>query len=336
MSLRWLAIRRIAFGVIAAYLVISLVFAFVALTPDPFTAVLEREAGIEASQEDIPVKETDAWERLVEYRQERNLDEPVLDRYFDWLTDITTLDWGQSHGTTRVAAGYGTGYAADVPVTTLVSQALSYTLWYLLPAIAVSVVSGIAIGLYAATHRNTLVDRLATSAAHFGFSLPNFWLAGMVSLFGLGGLLVGVAGLANDFLIQIFLAAAILSTSLFAGQLRYARAQSLEYIDAEFIKLVRAKGASNGQIARHLLRNAAVPLLSLFFADMLGIVVLNIFVIEYVFSIPGLGGLSLAAIQSRDLPVILGASMVIILFGVVGNFLQDIAHLMLDPRVESE
>jgi peptide/nickel transport system permease protein len=62
--------------------------------------------------------------------------------------------------------------------------------------------------------------------------------------------------------------------------------------------------------------------------------VVNVFVIEYVFSIPGIGGLSLVAFQQQDLPVVLGATMVIVFVGIGGNFLQDVAYLVLDPRVE--
>lgn len=335
MSLRWKVVRRVVFAVFAAYLVISVVFAFVALTPDPGTGPLARAAAIEASEEDIPVKKTDAWEQLVEYRERRSLDEPLLERYFDWLIDITTLDWGRSFGTTGTATDYGAGYATNVPVTMLVVRALYYTLWYVLPAIALSVISGIAIGLYTATHQHTLVDRLGTAAAYLGFSLPNFWLAEMLFLFVIGGsILIGFSARTYEILSLVIFPTGILTTSLLAGQIRYARAQSLEYLNTEFIKLVRAKGAKKWRVARHLLRNAAIPLFSLFFTEMLGIVVLNIFVIEYVFRIPGLGGLSLVAIQSRDLPVILGTSIVIILFGMVGNLLQDIAYLVLDPRME--
>ena len=78
----------------------------------------------------------------------------------------------------------------------------------------------------------------------------------------------------------------------------------------------------------------ALPLFSLFFTEMLGIVVLNIFVIEYVFGIQGIGGVGLFAYREQDLPVILGTTMVIVLFGILGNLLQDIAYLVLDPRVE--
>ncbi|GAA0469933.1 ABC transporter permease [Halococcus dombrowskii] len=335
MSRRWQITRRAVFAVLAAFLVVSLVFAFVAATSDPYTGQLARSAAEESAEEDIPVKQTDAWERLVEYRQQRNLDEPVGERYVDWLGDVATLDLGTAFGTTRTGTMFGQSYSEGTPVTSLVASAVSRTLSYLVPAIVFSVVVGISIGVYTATRQHTLVDRLGTSVAHLGFSLPNFWLAEVVVLsgIGVGGLLSGAPGRTNEFLYTVVFPAAVLGTSLLAGQLRYARAQSLEYIDAEFIKLVRAKGAGSRRVARHLLRNAAVPLLSLFFADMLGIVVLNVFVIEYVFGIQGLGGLSLVAIQSRDMPVILGTTLVIVLVGVLGNFVQDVVSLVVDPRV---
>ncbi len=336
MSRRWQIVRRAAFAVLATFLVISLVFAFVAATSDPYTGQLARSAAEESVEEDTPVKQTDAWERLVEYRQQRNLDEPVGERYIDWLGDVATLDLGTAFGTTATGMMYGQSYPKGTPVTSLVGSAVSRTLSYLLPAIVFSVVGGVALGVYTATRQHTLVDRFGTAVAHFGFSLPNFWLAQVVVLsgIGVGGLLSGAPGRTNGHLYTVVFPAAVLGTSLLAGQLRYARAQSLEYIDTEFIKLVRAKGAGSRRVARHLLRNAAVPLLSLFFADMLGIVVLNVFVIEYVFGIQGLGGLNLVAIQSRDMPVILGTTMVIVLVGVLGNFVQDIVSLVVDPRIE--
>ena len=336
MSRRWQIIRRAAFAVLATFLVVSVIFAFVAATSDPYTGQLARSAAEESAEEDTPVKQTDAWERLVEYRQQRNLDEPIGKRYVDWLGNVATLDLGTAFGTTRTGVMFGQSYSEGTPVTSLVRSAVSRTLAYLIPAIMFSVIGGVALGVYTATRQHTLVDRFGTAIAHFGFSLPNFWLAQVVVLsgIGVGGLLSGAPGRVNGLLYTVVLPAAVLGTSLLAGQLRYARAQSLEYIDAEFIKLVRAKGAGTRRIARHLLRNAAVPLLSLFFAEILGIVVLNVFVIEYVFGIQGLGGLSLVAIQSRDMPVILGTSLVIVLVGVLGNFVQDVVSLVVDPRVE--
>ena len=190
--------------------------------------------------------------------------------------------------------------------------------------------------MYTATHRESRLARVVTSLIHFGFSIPNFLLAEVLLLFVLGRseLLAGLGPGTYSLLRSVVIPAAIVGTSLLAGQMRYARAQSLEYANTEFVKLVRAKGAGTRRVARHLLRNAAIPLLALFFTDMIGILVVNVFVIEYVFSIPGIGGLSLVAFQQQDLPVVLGATMVIVFVGIGGNFLQDVAYLVLDPRVE--
>jgi peptide/nickel transport system permease protein len=336
MSLRWQVVRRLAFAIFAAYLVLSLAFMFVALTPNPRVATLKRQANLQAMDLEVPMTETPAWDRLMEYKERRGLDEPLLERYRNWIVSYATLDWGQSYGANTKAAAYGQRYPSDTSVTTIVASALFATLRYVLPAMILAVVGGLAIGLYTATHQHTLFDRLATSAAHLGFSLPNFWLGSilLLLLFGKSGWLTNIAPSGYTLLSSVVLPAVVLTTSLLAGQLRYARAESLEYVNAAFIKLVRAKGARQWRVAQHLLRNAAIPLFSLFFTDMIGILVVNIYVIEYVFGIPGLGGLTLVAIQSRDLPVILGASMVIVLFGIVGNLLQDIGYLVLDPRVE--
>ncbi|WP_049902463.1 ABC transporter permease [Halococcus agarilyticus] len=327
MGLGWPIARRVAFAVIAAYLVVSVVFAFVAVAPTTNTGWIKwtNIGGSDGASEEVAA-----------YKEARNLDEPLLDRYADWLVDVTTLDWGEAYG--GVGPGTpGMRYEAGTPVTSLVGSALAATLRYVVPAMVIAVVGGIAIGLYTATHQHTLLDRLGTSVAYLGFSVPNFWIAQILLLFVLGAGVRSGLGLSPgtiELLRTTVFPALVLTTSLLAGQMRYARAQSLEYRNSEFIKLVRAKGADGWRVARHLLRNAALPLFSLFFTEMLGLVVLNVFVIEYVFGIPGLGGLSLFAYQEQDLPVILGSTMVIVLFGVAGNLLQDVAYLALDPRVE--
>lgn len=334
MSRVWWFARRVVFAIFAAYLVLTVAFSFIALTPDPQVGKITHAAAVAAEEDDVPVEQTEAWERLQAYKAQRNLDEPFLERYVNVLVSYTTFDWGESYGASGQTRGgsYGPSYAADIPVIGLVGRALGHTLRYVLPAVIFAVVAGLGVGLYSATHRRSLLDRLGTSLAHLGFSFPNFWL-GTVALLVLGtGGWLGLRS-ENQLLRTTVLPAVVLATTLFAGQLRYTRAQSLEYVDTEFIKLVRAKGAGTRRIARHLLRNAAIPLLSLFFADMLGILVLNIFVIEYVFGIPGIGSLGLVAIHGRDLPVILGTTMVIVLVGISGNLLQDVAYRVFDPRI---
>lgn len=318
MSDRWQFVRRTAFAIIAIYLVLTVTFGFVTLTGDP-------NQGAIAFQAATTQGEDAAQTALAEYRETRNLDEPLAERYVHWLVDMTTLDWG-------------TSFSRNAPVIALIGEALPRTLAYVVPAMAFALVGGIGIGLYSAIRQGTVLARIGTGVAYLGLGVPNFWLAG--ALLFVFTVPLGRYGTATidgwPLLKSVVLPSVVLGTSLLAGQARYARAESLEYVNAEFVKLLRAKGASGWDVARHLVRNAAVPLLSLFFADLLLILALNIYVIEVVFDVPGLGQLSYGAIRDRDLPLVLGTTMVLVVFGIVGNLVQDIAYRMLDPRIEGD
>jgi len=174
------------------------------------------------------------------------------------------------------------------------------------------------------------VERFA-QLFYLGYGIPNYWLAMVALMTDLPAVADRVLG--SGTFTPIVLPAAILGTSLLAGQLRYARAESREYVDTAFLKLVRAKGASKW-VTKHVLRNASLPLVSLFFADMLGILVVEMLVLEQIFHIRGIGNVGLFAIEQRDLPLVLGVAMVFAIAGIVGNLIQDLAYLVLDPRVE--
>jgi peptide/nickel transport system permease protein len=116
--------------------------------------------------------------------------------------------------------------------------------------------------------------------------------------------------------------------------LRYARAEALEYVDQEFVKLLRSKGSGPVVIARHVVRNAAIPLVSLFFSELFAVLAVEVIVIERVFGIPGLGRTVLRAVNGRDLPLVVGVAITVALVGVAANLLQDVAYRVLDPRVE--
>ena len=317
MSNRWQIVRRTAFAIIAIYLVLTVTFGFVTLTADPNQGAITYQTATSQGQEA-------AQKALAEYREARNLDEPLTERYVHWLVDMTTFDWG-------------TSFSQNAPVIALIGKALPRTLAYVIPAMAFALAGGIGIGLYSATQQGTILARIGTGVAYLGLGIPNFWFAG--ALLFLFTVPLGQYGTATidywPLLKSVVFPSIVLGTSLLAGQARYARAESVEYVNTEFVKLLRAKGASGWDVARHLLRNAAVPLLSLFFADLLLILALNIYVIEIVFGIPGLGELSYGAIQDRDLPLILGTTMVLVVFGIVGNLFQDIAYQVLDPRIEA-
>lgn len=321
------AAKRVVFAVFAVYIVLSITFGFVALTTDPGLGQVaygaarspEAQAANESEREQI------VQEALQEYREEHNLDVPVHVRYARWMVRTTTLDWGESD-------------TLNVPVTAVLGATIPNTLAYLVPAMAFALVGGIGLGVYSALHPGSLLERLSTGGFYLAYGVPNYWLALFVLMMGVGTGRSGGGLVSGETMRTVVLPSAILGTSLLAGQLRYARAESREYVNTEFLKLVRAKGAADGRTARHVLRNAALPLFSLFFADMLGVLVVEVFVLEsgMVFGIDGIGNVGLTAIRERDLPLVLGVTLVFAIAGVIGNLIQDLAYLVLDPRVDTE
>lgn len=316
--------RRAVIAIIAVYLVVSIAFAFVALTPDPNEAVVAFETATTGGDEEDVERAVNA------YREARNLNDPLHERYTRWLVDVSTLNWGMS-------------YTYERPVTSLIADRLPYTALYVVPALVLSLVGGVTVGLYAAFNRQGLVDRAVSVLSYSGFGVPNFWLAEVALLLAVAEL--GLLSEASQFqsapfwsvanLQQFVLPSLVLASGLFAGQLRYARAETLEYVNAEFVAALRAKGVGRLGVARHVLRNAAVPILSVFFADMVAVLVVNIYVIEEVFGIDGVSALSLAAIHERDMPLVLGTTMVIAFVGIAANFAQDVSYAVLDPRIEA-
>lgn len=318
--LRWLG-KRLLVAVLLAYVIMTAVFGFVALTKDPTVTMVERAAvGSGLSSEEV-----DAI--LEDYRESRNLDEPLGQRYVSWLVGVSTLDWGRSFSTGQ-------------PVTAMVGRSLVFTAAYLIPALLVAVTGGIALGLYSATHEGSMLADLSTGLSYVGFGIPNFllawlllWLAGVelqVFVRGIGdpSMLGSVRTMGN-----LGLAAIVAGSSILAGQIRYARAESLEYLGTESVKLLRAKGAGPWTVTRHILRNGAGPIVSSTFTELVDVMLLGIIVIELIFGIPGIGNLLYQAVMGRDLPLLIGAAMVLAFLTIGGTLFQDVLHASLNPRV---
>lgn len=323
--------RRLALTLLSVYLVFTLAFAFVALTPDPNVNVVRFGAAMTCqgpSEERVECIE----EEIAAYRQANDLDEPVADRYARWLVAMVTLDWGVST-------------SSGAPVVASIARRLPYTLAYVLPSMLLSAAGGVAVGASLALRSDDRLDRVGTAFAYLGYAVPNFWLAALLLWFAgephvvagrvvswdphvsLGDPLIDAGTMA-----KLALPTAVLSTTLFASQLRYARAETVERLGSQLVTRLRAYGVGDGGVARHVLRLSAPLLLSLFVVDLFGVLVVNVFVLEYVFELPGFGALAYAAIVGRDVPMLLGTTMVIAVVGILGSTLSDLATLALDPR----
>lgn len=322
---RWKYItKRTLFAAFAFYLLVSASFAFLALTRDPGIDQAAYAAGrsAEARQAETQAERNRIVQEAIErYKEKHNLDEPVLQRYVNYMGDMLMLEWGTSEQYNR-------------QVTAVLEDRLPATLAYVVPGMVFALVAGIGIGVYGALNPGSVVTRLTATSASFTYGLPNFWIAEAVLLLGLPS--VGMRFEGIPLMHGVVLPAAILGLSLTAGQLRYARAESREYVGRDFVKLVRAKGASNWRVARHVVRNAALPLMSMFFAELLGVLVVNIFILEQVLGIQGIGFIGIDAVNERDLPLVMGLAMLLGGVGVAANWFQDMARLALDPKAEAE
>lgn len=249
-------------------------------------------------------------------------------QYVDWLVRMFTLDWGSAQGGGSTVNEYV--YNAGDPVLSLVLDATWRTALYVGPAILLAIVLGIAIGLFAAIRRQSRVANGSVVTTYVLFAIPNFWIGGMLLSYSITGQIPY-----STFLFEHAIPVALITVTLTGSYVSYARAQSLEYVTSDFVKLVRSKGASRVHVARHVLANAAIPLLSMLFTEAIGLLVLSIFTVEVLFGIEGLGLLVFGAANSKDIPVLLGCVIVIVFLGVCANALQDFAYRSLDPRVDT-
>lgn len=314
--------RRVAWAVVASFVILTVTFVLLRITPNPQVASVQ----LEAAQAGV-----DAEEAVEAFRRQRGLDEPLYVQYFDYLRNMATLNWGWSE-------------TNSMPVTQAIAEAIPYSLMYAVPSLLLSTVLGVVIGLYSATHQYTKKDYAATFFAFFGLSIPDFWFA-IILLVIFGSFLnwvpilfdptAAVFSLENAR--QLALPVVVLTLSSIAGLMRYSRAEALEYVEAEFVKTARAKGVSERRVLyRHIFRPASVPLATILVGDILTIVLASSYLIEVVFGIPGLGKLSFDAIVNQDTELVLGTVLVPSFLVILSNLAQDIAYTVLDPRIDYE
>jgi len=304
-------LSRIALGLFSAWAVLTTVFAVFTVSDDWRQRTIEgpmRFAG--ASEEEIEAA-VDA------YIQERGFDRPISEQYVDYMWSMFTLDWG-------------TSFETGEPVTAEIAGSVTRTAMYVLPAIVLGIVLGMGIGLYAALNPSSRLANLTRGTAYLLFALPSFWLGGVLVGLVQGGV-IDRPDLLFDHGLPIFLT----TMTLLGGYVSYSRAHAMEYTGTAFVSLLRAKGASPILVTKHLVRNAAIPLVSMLFTEVLALLVLAVFVIEFLFGIGGFGMLFFGAVRFRDVPLVLGGTMVIIVLGVVGNIIQDLSYNYLDPRVDT-
>src|SRR5881394_3828756 len=275
-------------------------------------------------------------EQLTAQRRALDLDKPLPSQFATWVGRFARGDWGTSIAQGRpVRVVLGAAWPATVRLV-----ALSLLLSYLI---------GLFIGAIQAARSRSRTDTILSVTTVTLFALPGFWLALMLVLvftywarwlpaFGAAGLdadyLSGGAWMV-DRLRHLALPLTTLTLIGIGGAARFARGAMLDTLSQPFITTARAKGLVPRQvIARHALRNALTPIVTLLGLSLPALFSGAVF-IEAVFAWPGVGRILVEAVQARDYPVVMAATTVSAVLVVAGNLLADILAAWLDPRVRS-
>lgn len=251
-------------------------------------------------------------------RHALHLDEPLLTQYGHFLTGIVSGDWGRS-----LVSGH--------PVLSLILERLPATAQLAACSLLLALALALPLGVWAARHTGSARDTAAMGFSLLGVSVPNFWLGPVLMLIfavGLGWLPVSGREAPGS----IILPTITLGTALAAVLSRMVRSSWLEAIDTDAIRTARAMGVHERVLWwRHAARIAAIPVITMFALQM-GAVLGGAVITETVFDWPGLGLLTIEAIQQRDYPLVQGCVLIIAGFYVLANLIADITGLLLDPR----
>ncbi len=251
-------------------------------------------------------------------RHAMHLDLPLIQQYSQFMLGLLQGDWGTSLINHR-------------PVLALIAERLPATLQLAGCALLLALGMALPLGFWAARHAGTGRDMAAMGFSLMGISIPNFWLGPMLMMvfaLGLGWLPVSGRDMPGSWILP----AITLGTALAAVLSRMARSSWLEAMGSDAVRTARAMGVPDHSLWwRHGARLAAVPVVTLFALQM-GAVLGGAVITETVFDWPGLGLLTIEAIQRRDYPLVQGCVLVIALFYVLANLSADMLGIWLDPR----
>jgi peptide/nickel transport system permease protein len=308
-------IRRLAGAVLVLFLMSIVVFRLVHWLPGDALLVKLGEAGR------IPP------DKLEAARREMGIDRPLVVQYTTWLSGVVRGDLGRS-------------LIWDQPVWERIRDGLPITIELAVLASAVALAIAIPVGVLSAVAQDTPLDYVTRVLAITGLAVPGFWLATLALLyltiwFGWTPPLRYTPLWEDPWsnLQTFFLPAIILGFGLGAGLTRMTRSTVLEVLRNDYVRTARAKGLRERMVlGRHVLKNALIPVITIFglqFGGLLG----GSVIMESLFSLPGVGGVTLQAVQQRDYTQIQANALFIGAIAVFMNLLVDISYAWLDPRI---
>lgn len=296
-------IKRLFIGVVTIWALITITFFLIRIMPgSPFEADNLSQSAIEQLESTY------------------GLDEPMWKQYILYMENLMHGDLGIS-------------YKKNVSVNTLIARGFPYTLSIGLLSIAVSAFIGILMGIWMATSKRLAVKNTLLGIATLGVSIPRFVTAILLMMiFGVWWPVLPIVGLGSP--ANYILPVAAQSFGQIASIARLTKSTYSEAIQMDYVTMARAKGLSNLYItARHVLKNALIPVVT-YFGPAIAFLITGSFVVESIFSIPGIGREFTNAITNRDYTVVLGFSVFIGVIITVANLAVDIICSLIDPRIK--
>jgi peptide/nickel transport system permease protein len=295
---------RLLQGAVLLFVLALVIFALARVTGNPADLLLPEDA----TRED----RADLLRTL-------GLDRPVHEQLVVFLSGAVRGDLGQSIRYRK-------------PAVEVFFERLPNTLTLLPLALATAILVSVPLGVVAAVHRGTFIDRCCSAVAVIGIATPSFWL-GIVLIYvfsiQLGWLPSARMGGPSHYILPVV----TLSAFLVAGMMRLVRSSMLEVLDSEFVKLARIKGLSQTVVVwKHCLRNALIPVVTLF-GVFFALLVTGAIVTETVFAWPGVGRLTYEAVIFRDYPLLQAVILLKAVIVLAVNLAIDVLYAYLDPRV---
>jgi peptide/nickel transport system permease protein len=316
-------IRRILYSIPVLVATSFLIFTFVSITGDPLGRL---RANPSITQQQIQAIE-----------HSKKLDRPVIVRYGYWAKDAVTKK-------------FGTTLFGQRKIWPDLKRVMGHTLQFILSALIINIILGIAIGVYSSLRQYSVFDYAATTLSFIGFATPVFWLALMlqvivvniflkwhVRIFYTSGLSSTNPGHGIHWLLDraqhLALPVITLSVLGIATYSRYMRASMLEVLNSDYVRTARAKGLLERRvIMRHAFRNALIPLITLMALDF-GAIFAGAIVTETIFTLDGMGFYFINALQSSDPYPVMAWLMVVATMVILFNLIADILYGVFDPRI---
>ena len=296
--------RRIVLSVLVVILIASFLFIVLNTAGDPVALLVPENA---------------APEQFEAVRHSLGLDRPLIVQYGAFLKRLVSGDLGDSWKLQR-------------PVLRILPYYIVNTIRLSMPALALTTILSLSMGILAAAKRNSLVDLFATLAATVGNSMPVFWSGILlIMLFGvkLRWLPVGGAAGWKNYIMPV----ASIGFFMAASLARTTRTSILEVLSADYVRTARSKGLRESVvILKHALRNAALPIITVL-GTQLGTLLAGTVFTETVYNWPGIGRLSVEAVMGRDYPLTFGVVVFFAAVFIAVNIAVDMAYAWLDPRI---